>query len=341
MSLDSTTVAEAPASGQETATANPAPTNENDSRYEGFSSPDAPEAEAPNPVETATEAQPADPDAEAQADVEGDANESAEPENDEPQSDDPFAGYEDFEFEGKAYKIPSELKDGYLRAKDYYKKTTAVAERGRELDAREASITERQKLSDQEVDAQLALIQVGSQLKKFENINWNEERAKVGDDPIARGELNTLWQEFQDLRSLHAEGVAYLNNAAQQRTEHAKQETANRHAATEAWAAKNIKGWGADLHKQIVTWAGEQGLDEATLKQAYTPQVYSILNKAFQWDQSLKRQQSAKPNPVTPQVKPSPTTNVSAKGNVVRTFDAETASMDDYAADWKARQKRR
>lgn len=338
MSLENTaTVAETPAGGQETAPAATETSNENTSRYEGFSSPDTPEPVEANQGEQTKEAT-TEQTAETLEVPEGESTEQPEATEEEP---DPWAGYEEIEVDGKRLKIPSEAKEYLLRQADYTRKTQEVASRAKELDAREAQITQRQQVSENEMNAHVALSRIGERLKQFEGLNWAEERAKVGDDPIARGELNTLWQEYQELAGLQQQGQQYLKDAAQQRTDHAQQETAKRHAATEAFAAKNIKGWGADLHKQIVTWAGENGFDEATLKEAYTPQVYSALYKAYQWDQSLKRQQSAKPSPIIPPVQPKPTTNVSAKANVTRTFDAETSSMDDYAADWAARQKRR
>jgi len=81
-----------------------------------------------------------------------------------------------------------------------------MAERGRELDAREQQITERYQQSEREVDAQLALITVGGRLKEFENINWAAERAKCQGDPVELGDLNAKWIEFEELRSLHQEG---------------------------------------------------------------------------------------------------------------------------------------
>lgn len=339
MSLENTAVAEAPVSGSETTPAAPAASNENTSRYEGFSSPDVQEPVEANQNEQTQEATTEQP-AEAPETPESEGAEPSETTETEP---DPWAGYEEVEIDGKTLKIPAEAKEYLLRQADYTRKTQEVAARSKELDAREEQVTQRQKISENEIEAYVALSRVGEQIKEFENVNWNAEfaRARAADDPIALGDLNAKWAQFQGLRSLQQEGVGYLNEAANKRTEMAQQDTAKRHAATEAFAAKNIKGWNADYHRQIVSWAGENGIDEATLKAAYTPQVYSLLDKAFKWDQSLKRQQSAKPSPITAQVKPAPTTNVSAKANVVRTFDAEASSMDDYAKDWAARQKRR
>jgi len=133
-----------------------------------------------------------------------------------------------------------------------------------------------------------------------------------------------------------------LNNAKQRRIETAKQETAKRHATTEAFAAKNIKGWDANLHRQIVTWASENGFSDDRLKEAYTPEVYLVPHKACQWDQSLKRQQSVAPLPKTQaQTAAKPTQTVSAKSSVAPSFDPESASTDDYAKNWAARQAKR
>lgn len=313
-------VAEAPASGQETAPAPQTESNAKPDRYQGIIDMDATE-----PVEAKPEAAVAE-ELETEGDdvIEGEIVES-----------DPWDGYEDFEFEGETVKIPSKLKDGYLRQADYTRKTQEVAARAKELETREQQIVQRQQLSDGEIDAYVALSRVGEQIKEFEGIDWNAElaKARAADDPIALTDLNAKWAQFQGLRSLQQEGVAWLDNAAKQRTEMAQQETAKRLAATKAFAEKNIKGWNPELDTKITNWAIQQGFDRDTLVQAYNPQVYSVLHKAFLWDQSSKTQQTARPSPqISAPV--TPTKTVSAKANPQVVKDPESMSMSEYAA-WR------
>ncbi len=321
MSLESTPAVEATATGSETTPSSPAETSTTKDRYEGIFDMDAPEPVEAKPEQTVEVPTGEEP-------IEAGTEDAID---DDASAPDPWEGYEDIEIDGEVVKVPAKYKDGYLRQADYTRKTQEVAARSKELETREAQIIERQKLSEGEIDAYVALSRVGERLREFENIDWNAEfaRTRAADDPIALGDLNAKWAQFQGLRSLQQEGVAYINEAATKRTEWTKQETAKRLAATKAFAEKNIKGWNPELDHKITNWAIEQGFDRDTLVNAYNPQVYSIMHKAFQWDQSIKRQQTARP---TPQTAPptQPTKTVSAKASAMPTPDLNSLSMSDY-----------
>src|SRR5690242_17210740 len=66
---------------------------------------------------------------------------------DEEQSDDEGDGEEaliDIEHDGRAYKIPAELKNAFLRNADYTRKTQALAESRRELESHRQSLADEQ-----------------------------------------------------------------------------------------------------------------------------------------------------------------------------------------------------
>lgn len=327
MSLEEATVADSMAGGQETATADLG-SNDTSNRYEGFIDLDNPEPEEANQVE--------EPDT---AETGEEPAEGAETTDDDQTEPDPWEGYEEIEVDGKVLKIPSEAKDYLLRQADYTRKTQEVAARAKELDTREEQIKQQAQISEHERDAHIALAQVGSQLKQFEAIDWAAEKAKCQDDPIALGELNARWMEYRELRDLQQQGQEYLSKAASQRTEMAKQETAKRLAATKAFAEKNIKGWTPALDNQITQWAAERGFTRDMLMAAYTPEVYEMVHDAYQWNQSLKRQKTAKPS--TPKTPIAPTNTVAARGNAVVQKDPAEMSEAEFVAHREAQLARR
>jgi hypothetical protein len=322
MSLDNVTVAEAPTAGQETATATDAST-QNESQFEGILDIDNQEPAMADTPEEGDLGQPED----------GDAEDGQQP--------DPWDGYEDFQTDdGEIFKIPSKLKDGYLRQADYTRKTQAVAEQAKQLQARETALSQRYEQSEQEFEAKVALSNITAQLKQFEGRNWNAEAAKLADDPIGFQELQREHMRFQELRDYHKQFSEHVNYAAQQRTEAAQQETVKRLQETKAYAEKHIKGWTPDLDLKLTDWAEQElGFDRNTLIGAYTPQVYRTLYGAFQWEQSLKRQQTAKPPPTTPPV--TPTKTVTAKGNAVVQKDPGEMSEAEFVAYREAQIARR
>ena len=327
MSLEEATVADSMAGGQETATADLG-SNDTSDRYEGFIDLDNPEPDEANQVEETDTAETGEEPAEG-----------AETTDDDQTEPDPWDGYEDIEVDGKVLKIPSEAKDYLLRQADYTRKTQEVAARAKELDTREEQIKQQAQISEHERDAHIALAQVGSQLKQFEAIDWAAEKAKCQDDPIALGELNARWMEYRELRDLQQQGQEYLSKAASQRTEMAKQETAKRLAATKAFAEKNIKGWTPALDNQITQWAAERGFTRDMLMAAYTPEVYEMVHDAYQWNQSLKRQKTAKPS--TPKTPIAPTNTVAARGNAVVQKDPAEMSEAEFVAHREAQLARR
>lgn len=322
MSLESTPAVEAPATGSETTPSSPAETSTTKDRYEGIFDMDAPEPVEAKPEQTAEVPTGEEP-------IETGTEDAID---DDAAAPDPWEGYEDIEIDGKVLKVPTDAKEYLLRQADYTRKTQEVAARSKELETREAQIIERQKLSEGEIDAYVALSRVGEQLREFENIDWNAEfaRTRAADDPIALGDLNAKWAQFQGLRSLQQEGVAYINEAATKRTEWAKQETAKRLAATKAFAEKNIKGWNDAFDAELTShYVKERGFTVDMLRDAYTPEVYETLVDAYRWRQSIKRQQTARP---TPQTAPptQPTKTVSAKASAMPTPDLNSLSMPDY-----------
>lgn len=319
MSLEDIAAASAPAPGPETTTQPEAGSDAN--RYEGFLNLD--------------EKEPVDP---ANPPVEGE-------EGTEPVEVDPWADYEDFELDGETHKIPSKLKDGYLRTADYTRKTQEVAETKRQLQAREQELAQVAQRTQEEFQTHVQLEIVNSRLKGTENINWNAEYQKILSDPNLRNdpllqqekvnEFNAAYMQWQELRQAQAALIDQNKGFAQKRTEAAQQETAKRLSATRDYAEKNIKGWTPELDTKITEFAIKGlGYDVDMLRNAYNPQVYRTLYLAYVGHQSQNRQQTARPTPQTPP--PVATKTVSAKAGAVPSLDPETMSTEDYVKARKA-----
>lgn len=283
------------------------------------------------------DAAPSEPSAEnvASQTQEGDAP----PAEDEPTVDDPFSGYEDFEFDGKAYKIPSALKDGYLRQADYTRKTQETAAQAKALQVREAELQRQQQVSEEEFDARYALRAVEHELESFKDVNWMElQSINPEEDPVGAMQAQQKWARYQQLTGIKDRAGQFLQQAAQQRTQAAEQETANRLRATAEFAEREIKGWTPEIDQKVTQFAVKTlGYDVDTLKSAYNPQVYRTLYLAWVGHQSQTRQQAAKPA-TTPVAA---TQTVSAKGNAVVQKDPEEMTMSEYAAYRQAQSGRK
>lgn len=307
-----------------------AESNDLETRFAGILDLDSsPAPEADKPIEGAEDAadQPEDP--ELEATVEGEEEAEA----------DPWAGYEDFEFDGKSYKIPTELKDGYLRQADYSRKTAETAERARQVEAKEQELERRSVRSQEEFAASVELHQVTQALQQFKDIDWANEFQSKLNDPLAYQELHSRKVVFDQLRERYQQVAGYLNNVSAEREAQAQQDTAKRLEATRNFAMKEIKGWTPDLDGKITEFAMKDlGFSRDTLLNAYSPEIYKTLHLAYLGKQTLERQQTAKPSQTASKAK---TTTLSAKSNPPAQKDPADMSEDEFFAYREAQIARR
>lgn len=86
----------------------------------------------------------------------------------------PEAEAEEVEYEGKAYKLPKELKDALLRQQDYTKKTQEVAERRRFVEQQEQALELHRQFNEQHSEKVGQLRALEAQLQQFSQVNWEE-----------------------------------------------------------------------------------------------------------------------------------------------------------------------
>lgn len=240
--------------------------------------------------------------------------------------------YEEVEIDGKRYKVPAEIKDGYLRTADYTRKTQEVAELRRNAEAQIAQVREMAAVTEEDIKARGALFQLETQLQELNQTDWHRLE---NEDPL---EAQALWRRRQQLMEARQQVLEYQGQLAQQRGQAAERDTAKRLQETAEYAQKNIKGWTPELDGKITEFAvKELGYTLDTLKSAYNPQVYRTLYLAHIGQQALNRQQAPKPSAQTIQ----PTATVSAKSSPAVSKDPAEMSMAEYVAWANARDKRR
>jgi hypothetical protein len=109
--------------------------------------PEAPQGEEGEPKETEESAEPAAEDA---------ANEA-----------------EEIEYEGRAYKVPRELKDAFLRQADYTRKTQEVAETRKAVEDRQQFLEAKETLLNHAYQEATELRAIQMQLEQFDSLDWS------------------------------------------------------------------------------------------------------------------------------------------------------------------------
>jgi len=228
----------------------------------------------------------------------------------------------DVEYEGKAYKLPPELKDALLRTADYTRKTQEVAEQRKTVEAKMAEAQAAYQTSQEVIEARAIVHNIDSQLKQYENVNW---QALENEDPMA---AMSHWRQFQQLQQQRGQVAQYLDKTQADLSEKAKQATADRLRETRAFAEKELKGWSPDLDNKITEFATKDlGFSVDSLREQYTPQVYRTLYLAHIGHLALQKQTAA-PKAAAPAAQP--LNKVTARANPPPTGLDDRLSQDEW-----------
>lgn len=233
---------------------------------------------------------------------------------------------EDVEWSGKTFKAPKGLKDGILMHADYTKKTQTVAEKAKALEAREAQIEERLKVTDEELDMRASLKGVNAEIERFKGFDWNAYQQARQADPFAADEA---WNYAQHIRAQKADLESKIGAAQQTRTQQAQRDLAKRIEEAATWAKTNIKGWSPEVEKKVVGFAVESGLPREFLAKNMSPKLIETLHLAHLGRELLKSQ-SAMPKPPNPA--PAPLATVAGRSSPGGRVSLADADMDAYAA---------
>lgn len=252
-----------------------------------------------------------------EADIETDAETTeGELENQEPEIE-----LLDVEYEGKQYKLPTELKDALLRQADYTRKTQETAARQRELEQRAQTLAQQAQASEDELKTRAEIIGLDQQLEQYKALDWN--MLEQGDPMAVQGH----WRNFQLLKERRQELTGTLDTMQRQRAETAQQETARRIQETRDFAAKNIKGWSNEVDAKVTSFAVEElGFQPQEIMGAVNPAIYRTLYLAWVGQQTLSKQQAPKPTTVQP------LKTVAGQGGVNPRKSLAEMNMDEYVA---------
>lgn len=267
------------------------------------------------PVDTGAE-----PEAGNGDDDTGDGGEPAEPE------------FVTLERNGKQYQVPKELEGELLMHADYTKKTQTVAEKAKELDAREAQITQQADATEAELDARAELKSVNAQIEAYAKLTQEDWDFHENQDPLA---VRKAERHYQFLKEQKAALEGTVNGAQTERTEKAQQDLAKRVQETTAFAQKEIPGWKPELTDKLVKLAIDVGVPEDAIKANWSPVFYKLLHQAYVGDLAMKQQAAPKPSPKPP-VTPLVTVRAASNPAASRTL-ADIARSDDMEAYAAAR----
>lgn len=196
------------------------------------------------------------------------------------------------EVNGKTYKVPAELKDGYLMQSDYTRKTQEVAELRRQLEplvqqAAEASEAEQQ-LTDN-------LYSVRARMQQLESTDWSQADELTVLN--ARIEHQGLAQQAQQLQG-------GLEQARQARLSAAEQETALRFEQGRRVLVEKIPDFATKAPKLAEHAITQYGFTADELGAVDDPRFFIALNRLVDLEEQAKSLKVAQKVKQVAEIKP-------------------------------------
>lgn len=271
-----------------------------------------------NPSETTGDDTPTE-DASPQFDDEGNPIEDqAEPAEDEEEID--IDGFKVKVPKSKAEKLAAER----LMQADYTRKTQALAERERAI---EAERTAFQQASAEEMSARANLTLIDQQIAQFQKVDWN---AYNDQDPF---EANKAFQQFTLLKDARAQTANYLSHVQQERTVNEQREAAKRLEEGAAELKRDIKDWSPATAAKLMDFAQTKySFSKEDLDGIDDPRLIKVLHAAHQWEEHQAKARKAAQIAKGQQVQPVSTLKGTTARTPVRADTNDFSAFEKYAA---------
>lgn len=240
-------------------------------------------------TDTTQTADQAEDDTDADAVDGGDADDQADADDDD---------LEDVEWEGKKARVPAEIKAALMRQDDYTRKTQAVADERKALEAKAQTVAQQAEEAEALKADYGKVHALDLQVKAFEAINWDEldREAAASEDPIsAQAEINKLERQYRRLVAERDGAQKDLDGKVSERRLQSEREAAT--ATQETFRQLSdpktgIKGWGQEKATTLANLAMSEGVTVEEIKQA-DARTWKLLDRLHRAESQLTKQKAA------------------------------------------------
>lgn len=209
--------------------------------------------------------------------------------------------YAEVEREGKRYRVPKALEKELLLQSDYTRKTQALAEQRKAVEAQEAMIKQRAEFQETFAKDFAKFHNVQDELAKYEKLDWN---ALFQSNP---NEANRLQFQYSQLKDQRDNLGRELTQKQQQRQFDEQQETAKRIEQGRAELAKRIPNWSPETARKVSDFAVKTyGFTAEEVGSIVDPRAVEALYHASIGKQFLERQRAQSGKPQQPEAQPVP-----------------------------------
>jgi hypothetical protein len=186
----------------------------------------------------------------------------------------------EIEFDGTVYEVPVELKDAFLKKKDYTQKTQTLAEQRKEVELQQKQVQAAQK--EQQF--------IGEIQPELNNIGYLDAQIKQMDEDL-RDNLSTLTSEEMFKKKIEVDGLkeqrhALANGLEVKYREFEEAQQQSRAELLEQGAQilkQKIPEWNADKQKTVSDYAIGKGMSQQIVESLVDPVYVEILWEASQY----------------------------------------------------------
>lgn len=241
---------------------------------------------AANPAET-TEAGAAPTPDPTPPEIDPSAN--ADPEGQPPAL--PDEDLEEGEFNGVKARYPKAWKDAFMMQADYTKKTMAVAETTKAIEARDRQLQENAAAIRQDMQEHAELWNLNTTLEQFEKLDWDR---LLDENPI---EHDRLFRQYTFAANRREQLKSLLQGKHAERTRTAAEAQAKLVAESRRTLAKEIPNWNPKTEHDLTAFAGTFGFTSDQVKETMdtNPAAVRILHLAYLGHQLQQQQRRAAP----------------------------------------------
>lgn len=229
--------------------------------------------ETPDSQETATEAEA--PAVEESEDSEEATEESEETEED-PQDTDPASLDAKVKFKADGQEVEVSIKD----LTRLYGQEAALTQKSMAVSEKEKSLSQAQEYTESVLE--IALAQAEEDLKPYADIDWVVASKRLSEEELTalRGEAQKVYDKYQKLTSK----VGDYQKAKAEKQQKEVMEVVKKTHETLSDPDKGIPGWGKEKFQELSTYAEGLGFAKEAVNSFITPEVWQLLNKAYQFD---------------------------------------------------------
>ena len=185
---------------------------------------------------------------------------------------------EEVEYEGRAYKLPKELKDALLRQQDYTRKTQEVAEKRRAIEEQSASVEFREKFQQAHFAKAVEAQSLQSQLQQYSQVNWAE---LAESNPSQYLQLDRQHRQLQEAYGRINADIQQLGNQFVQKIQQDKQKAQARCIEE---LRRDFKDFGPELLKNLDETGKSFGFSGEELSEIADPRMIRVLHAAWQFN---------------------------------------------------------